>query len=117
LSPAIEKGKAGGPIKVSWKFYIQCVAWGAVIEAPLLAWDVSEQGYLNGSALFLMWFHMPGYLLSYHMLAPFRHSISSSAANRIGYSLIFFFQAILIGTVIYIFRRKGVIRSDSERNG
>jgi hypothetical protein len=42
---------------------------GAVIEAPLLAWFVSEQGYLNVSALFVALFHMPGYLLAYPLIA------------------------------------------------
>jgi hypothetical protein len=117
LSPAIEEGKRVWPIKISWKLYFQCVAWGAVIEAPLLAWFVSEQGYLNVSALFVALFHMPGYLLAYPLIAPFHHRTSTMAEIRSGYSLLFFFQTIVIGTVIYIYRRKEVLPSDSDPNG
>src|SRR5262249_44075422 len=97
--------------------YFQCIAWGAAIEAPFLAGLVSEEGYLNLTALLLMWFHMPGFVLAYPLTAPLHHRISTVAENRIGYASLFFFQAILIGTVIYGLKYKEVLPSTSDLDG
>ena len=89
-----KKSKSVWSFKISWKLYFECLAWGAAIEAPLLAWLLSVKDEFHVSIIphLLFLVHIPGYLLTYPLLVSLHHLISNTAENRIGYSLLFFFR-------------------------
>jgi hypothetical protein len=116
-SPTMEKqSKSVWSVKIAWKLYLQCIAWGAVIEAPLLAWFFSVRFQFHVSVIpaLLVLLQIVGFALSYFLMVPFEHSLSESAQNLIGYPLIFLFQSIAFGTVIYGLRGKDKSLYDSK---
>ena len=113
-----DKSKSDWAFKISWKLYFQCIAWGAVIEAPILAWFLSVKDDFHVSVIpgLLVFLQVVGFSLSYVLLAPFEHSLSESSQGLIGFPLIFFLQSIAYGTVIYVFKRKHELPSASDEN-
>jgi hypothetical protein len=113
-----KKSKSIWSFKISWKLYLQCIAWGAVIEAPILAWFLSVRFQFHVSVIpaLLVFLQIVGFALSYVLIAPFQHSLSENMQNLIGLPLIFFFQSIAFGTVIYGLKSKDELHSDGDKS-
>lgn len=93
----------------------RCIAWGFVIEAPMLWWLISVQNRLHSLILpALAAFHMFSLYLSYAILWPFHKRMSESTANWIGFPMIGIFNAILIGCALFMFRFKSGRQPEPE---
>jgi len=100
----------------SWKLFGKCVAWGFVIEAPILAWSISVEDRSHVSIIpgILFVFHFASYCLMRISLFPFERHLSSEMMNRLDFWLMGSFQAILIGSLLFIRKAKKQHASESK---
>jgi hypothetical protein len=91
-----------------YKLFEKCVAWGFVIEAPILIWFYSVRDRFHVSVVpgILFVFHFVSYCLMRIFLLPFERHISDETMNTLGYPLMGIFQAIIIGSLFFIRKLK-----------
>src|SRR5205807_8601205 len=82
----------------------KCVAWGFVIEAPILAWFYSVRDRFHVSVIpgILFVFHFASYCLARIFLFPFERHISNETMNILGYPLLGIIQTVIIGSLLFI---------------
>jgi hypothetical protein len=82
------------------------IAWGFLIEAPILAWFLSVQDRMHVSVIpgMLFVFHLGSYYLMRFFLWPVENHVSTSIFNWLGYSLMGCLQAIMIGSALFVSR-------------
>ena len=100
-----------GARMAGWKAFVKCIGWGVAIEAPMLAWFLSTQDRMHVSMIpgMLALPHFASYGLTMLLLWPLRGHISRATENWLGFSLMGVFQAILIGGLIFLVRRRGTL--------
>jgi hypothetical protein len=101
---------------MSWKLLGKCIAWGFVIEAPILAWSISVEDRSHVSVIpgILFVFHFASYGLTRISLFLFQQHLSNEMMNRLGFSLMGSFQAIIIGSLLFIGKLKKQHASESK---
>src|SRR2546423_6368329 len=92
----------------SCKLFGKWLAWKFVIEAPIVVWFYSARDRFHVSVIpgILFVFHFASYCLMRISLFPFERHMSDETMNTIGYPLMGIFQAIIIGSLLFIRKLK-----------
>lgn len=92
----------------SRKRFLRCIALGFVIEGPMFWWYMSFRDALHTvSFVLLTLFHIVSLTITYLAFLPFFKRVSESALYWPGYAMVGILQAMLIGSVIFMFGTKG----------